>query len=359
MSYAARRRRALERAGKAALDALLVAAQPDLRYLTGFTGSAGALALWKGRACLFTDGRYTEQAKAEAKGVALRIERRPAHLAALAWLRAQAVGRCGFDATQTTVAALETMRGSVRGGRALLRPVKALVADLREIKDPAEIEVMRSAAAMGDRLFDRMLEEMRPGLTERAVAEMLEREARRLGAEGMSFETIIASGPRSSLPHGRASEAKLPRRGFVTMDFGVVYEGYCSDMTRTVHLGRPDQEQRDVYHSVLDAQMKAVAATRAGVAAGDVDMAARKTLEEAGLAEWFTHSTGHGVGLEIHEGPRLAMQQTQTLTKGMVITIEPGVYLPGRFGVRIEDMLLVTAKGSEVLTTSTKALIEL
>ena len=359
MSYAARRRRALERVGEAGLGALLVGAQPDVRYLTGFTGSAGALVLGRGGSCLFTDGRYTEQAKAETKGVPVRIERRPAMLAAVAWVREMGVPRCGFEATQTTVAALDGMRKSVRGGRAMLRPVNALVARLREIKDVGEIETMRAAAAIGDRLFAMMLERLRPGVTEVAMAEVLEREARRLGAEGMSFETIVASGERSALPHGRASEAKLPRRGFVTLDFGVIYKGYCSDMTRTVHLGRPDPAGRDVYHSVLEAQLAAIRVTRAGLAAAEVDRAAREVLDQAGVGEFFTHSTGHGVGLEIHEGPRLAMQQTQVLEKGMVITIEPGVYLSGRFGVRIEDMLLVTTKGSEVLTASTKALIEL
>ena len=342
-------------------DALLIATQPDLRYLTGFTGSTGALALRRGGACLFTDGRYTEQARTEARGVGLRIERRPASQAAIEWMHEQGVQRCGFDATQTTVAALETMRRGVprRGGSKFFVAMNAPIAGLREIKERDETELMRAAAAIGDWLFAKMLGELRPGVSEREMAEVLEREARRMGAEAMSFETIVASGERSAMPHGRASEAKLPRRGFVTLDFGVVYRGYCSDMTRTVHLGRPDQEHRDVYHSVLDAQIRAVAATRAGIAAGDVDAAARNTLEQAGLGEFFTHSTGHGVGLEIHEGPRLAMKQTQILRKGMVVTVEPGVYLPRRFGVRIEDMLLVTTKGSELLTTSTKALIEL
>jgi Xaa-Pro aminopeptidase len=180
------------------------------------------------------------------------------------------------------------------------------------------------------------------------------------GAEGMSFETIVAGGARSALPHGRASQAKLPRRGFVTLDFGVVLGGYCSDMTRTVHMGKASQRERDVYHSVLEAQEAAVAAVKPGVTCGEVDEAARSVLRKAKLAKWFTHSTGHGVGLEIHEGPRIATKQEQVLEPGMVITIEPGVYLPGEFGVRIEDMVLVTAKGGEVLTkASPKAWMEL
>jgi Xaa-Pro aminopeptidase len=179
------------------------------------------------------------------------------------------------------------------------------------------------------------------------------------GAEAMSFPTIVASGERSALPHGTASSAKLPRRGFVTLDFGVVLDGYCSDMTRTVHMGRARPGERDAYEAVLEAQEAGVAAVRAGVSAGDVDEAARGVLRKAGLAEWFTHSTGHGVGLEIHEGPRLAAKQMQRLDAGMVVTIEPGIYMPGKFGVRIEDMVLVTATGGEILTPATKAWIEM
>jgi Xaa-Pro aminopeptidase len=175
----------------------------------------------------------------------------------------------------------------------------------------------------------------------------------------MSFPTIVASGERSALPHGKATTAKLPKRGFVTLDFGVVLDGYCSDMTRTVHLGSASTAERAAYDAVLEAQETAVAAVRAGVSCGDVDEAARGVLRKAKLGQWFTHSTGHGVGLEIHEGPRLAAKQTQRLEAGMVITIEPGVYLPGKFGVRIEDMVRVTAKGGEILTPSTKAWIEL
>jgi Xaa-Pro aminopeptidase len=219
--------------------------------------------------------------------------------------------------------------------------------------------MIRAAASLGCTLFDGMLEYLRPGLTEREVAATLEHRARLAGAEAMSFETIVASGERSALPHGRASAAKLPKQGFVTMDFGVVVDGYMSDMTRTVHLGKARPEERDVYDSVLEAQEAAVSVVAPGVTAGEVDEAARSVLRRAKLDEYFTHSTGHGVGLEIHEGPRLAAKQTQALEQGMVITIEPGVYMPGKFGLRIEDMVLVTAAGGEVLTPSVKAWIEL
>ena len=187
----------------------------------------------------------------------------------------------------------------------------------------------------------------------------LEHRARLLGAEGMSFETIVASGARSALPHGRATAAPLPRRGFMTLDFGVILRGYCSDMTRTVYLGRPRGNERNAYNAVLEAQEAAVDAVGPGVSCADVDEAARSILRRAGLAEAFSHSTGHGVGLEIHEPPRIGAGQTTRLHAGMVVTIEPGIYLAGRFGIRIEDMVAVTRAGGQVLTPAPKALIEL
>ncbi len=180
-----------------------------------------------------------------------------------------------------------------------------------------------------------------------------------MGAEGMSFETIVASGVRSAMPHGRATAAPLPRRGFVTLDFGIIHKGYCSDMTRTVFLGKPKPGERKAYHAVLEAQETAVSAVAPGVSCAEVDEAARSVLRREGLGEAFSHSTGHGVGLEIHEPPRVGAGQTTRLLPGMVITIEPGVYLAGKFGIRIEDMVAVTRSGGQVLTPAPKALIEL
>ena len=256
------------------------------------------------------------------------------------------------------------MQKAVKGARSSLVaafPAIAapLVAAQRMVKDAAEIERMAAAAALGVRLFEHIVGFMRPGIAENAVAAELEYRARLWGAEAMSFPTIVASGARSAMPHGTASEAKLPRRGFVTLDFGVILNGYCSDMTRTVHLGRATAREREAYDAVLAAQENAVAAVSAGVKAGDVDEAARSVLREAKLAEYFTHSTGHGVGLEIHESPRIAMAQQALLTKGMVITIEPGIYIPGAFGLRIEDTVVVERRGCRVLTPATKAWIEL
>ena len=274
---------------------------------------------------------------------------------------ARGVRRCGIEETRTTLAEWKDLRLLVpaKDRRRIFTPVRDLVASLRKVKDAGEIECMRQAAAIGDQLFRSILHKLVPGRSEQEIADELFTEAKQRGGEGMSFETIVASGERSALPHGRASACRLPQRGFVTLDFGVLHRGYCSDMTRTVHLGRLTSHERAVYDSVLEAQQKAVLATRPGVQAQSVDGAARGVLEAAGLADRFTHSTGHGVGLEIHESPRIAMRQTEVLAKGMVVTIEPGVYLPKQFGVRIEDMLLLTTGGNELLTRSTKALIEL
>jgi len=361
-------------AGGEAVAGLLVTHLPDVRYLCGFTGSNAALAVTKRGLRLFTDGRYTAQAAEEIKaggsGVKVEIVPSAASVAAIQWLAAQVAsegvsGSVGFDDGHTSVADLERLRSALptKLRRKLLVAVSAPVEPLRWLKDEDEIATMAEAARLGCALFDHMLGFIEPGLTEVAVAAELEYQARLRGAEGMSFETIVASGTRSALPHGRASHARLPRRGFVTLDFRVILKGYCSDMTRTVCLGKPSGRERQVYEAVLESQLAAVAAVAAGVETSAVDEAARSVLREVGLAEAFSHSTGHGVGIEIHEGPRIGAAQNgkpgPKLAPGMVITIEPGVYFPGEFGVRIEDMVVVRRGGGDVLTDSPKALIEL
>jgi Xaa-Pro aminopeptidase len=352
----------MKAAQAAGVDALLVTHPADVRYLSGFTGSSAALAIAGGRAVLFTDGRYKTQARAETSGLRVVVEQKAAAILAVEWLAENGVVRCGFDAAHMSVAALESLRAALAGSkrRGFFVATEGLVARLRQVKDEDEAGRMRRVAALGCKLFEQVLPFVTAGAVESAVAAQLEFQARLAGAEAMSFETIVASGERSALPHGKASAAKLPKRGFCTMDFGVVLEGYCSDMTRTVHLGKASQREWDVYHSVLEAQVAAVEIVTPGVTCGEVDEAARSVLRKAKLDKYFSHSTGHGVGLEIHEGPRVASKQKQVLEPGMVITIEPGVYLPGEFGIRIEDTLLVTASGSEVLTAaSPKAWMEL
>jgi Xaa-Pro aminopeptidase len=353
-------RRRMTRAG---IPALVVTHLPDVRYLSGFTGSNAALAVTRRVARLFTDGRYVIQAGEEVSAARVEIVTSSPAVSAVQWLAAQpGVATVGFDPARTTVAELARWRAGLpsRLRRRFFTSLSAsLVEDLRTLKDEDELALMAEAALAGCKLFERILKTIRPGVRELDVAAELEHQARLLGAEGMSFETIAASGARSALPHGRATANPLPRRGFLTLDFGVILKGYCSDMTRTVYLGKPTAEERRAYAAVLEAQEAAAAAVSAGVSCGDVDEAARSILRREGLAEAFTHSTGHGVGLEIHEPPRVGSGQTTMLQPGMVITIEPGIYLEGRFGIRIEDMVAVTRTGGQVLTPAPKALIEL
>jgi Xaa-Pro aminopeptidase len=348
---------------KTGLSGLLVTHLPDLRYLSGFTGSSAALAVTRRAARLFTDGRYTAQAADEVKSAKAQIISGAPAVAAVQWLAAQpGAETAGFDPAWTSVAELTRLKAALPSKlrRAFLSPLAApLVEPLRNIKDEEELAVMSEAALVGCSLFEHILGFLRPGLKEVEVAAELEYKARLLGAEGMSFETIVASGVRSALPHGRATDTRLPRKGFVTLDFGIILRGYCSDMTRTVYLGKPKPRERAAYEAVLEAQEAGVVAVRPGASCGEVDEAARGVLRKAGLAEAFSHSTGHGVGLEIHESPRIGAGQKSRLQVGMVVTIEPGIYLPGQFGIRIEDMVAVALAGGRVLTPSPKALIEL
>jgi Xaa-Pro aminopeptidase len=352
-----------------AAPSLLLTHLPDVRYLCGFTGSNAALAVTPEQAVLFTDGRYTTQAREQTVGARVRIAKRPGISAlkeAVEHLAGTGVEQIAYDPAQTTVAMLDTIEQALPGKRTasarrrFLKPLaESPVAALRLIKDAEELAKMETAALTGCRIFDALLPHIEPGIPEREIAAELEFFARSFGADAMSFETIVASGPRSALPHGHASDQPLPRRGFLTLDFGVILGGYCSDMTRTVHLGRAGNDEQFAYDAVLGAQQAAVDRVRAGVSCAEVDEAARSVLRRAKLAKYFTHSTGHGVGIEIHEAPRIGAKQTQVLEPGMVITIEPGVYLPGKFGIRIEDTVVVEEHGCRVLTPTTKALIEL
>jgi Xaa-Pro aminopeptidase len=345
------------------LDALLVTHLPNIRYLCGFTGTSGALAIGETSAVFLTDGRYSEQARAEVQGARVVIARKPPLAAAADWLlqNKDELGRkkprrLGIEGEHLTVAGRSQLASLLRS-EFRLRETRGLVERARLVKDAKEIELLRAAVALGASLFDRALEVIRPGATESEVAAEMEYAARRAGAEEMAFPTIIAAGKRSALPHGRASRAVIPSSGFVVCDFGVILSGYCSDRTRTVHVGRPTAEARRMYEAVREAQAAAIATVKAGASVGVVDQAARNVLKKKGLARHFTHSTGHGVGLEIHEPPRIAAGQPEILRPGMVITIEPGVYIAGDGGVRIEDMVVVSEQGCEVLTPTSKELI--
>lgn len=364
MDYRTRQQRLRSSLAAQKLSALLVTHLPNVRYLTGFTGSSGALLVpAKGTPSFFTDGRYTDQASEEVKGAKIRITSTGA-LRAAAEAAAKLKGSVGFEAQKTSVAEFQALKKLVPR----LKPTTDMVEKLRWIKDEGEMRLIRSAIDLASRVFDAVVPEVTPGVLESALAAEIEYMSKRLGAAGMSFDTIVASGKRSALPHGRASNTPVAAKGFVIFDFGVIVDGYCSDMTRTVHVGRTDKRAERVYSAVLEAQLAGIKAVKAGVETSQVDQAARRVLEKAGLGGYFTHSTGHGVGLEIHESPGLRKKpkaagiknvKADRLQAGMVITIEPGVYIPGWGGVRIEDMVLVTDSGCEVLTPTAKELVVL
>jgi Xaa-Pro aminopeptidase len=370
MDYKSRQQRLRAALPNTRLDALLVTHLPNVRYLCGFTGSSAVLVLTKDQSVFFSDGRYIAQAKDEVRNSRIVIGTKAPMLSAAAWLLANGprfAGRgapkshnlcIGIESEHLTVSARARL-SKILGAAFKLKESPPLIEQARMVKDPEETRLIRAAVRMGASLFDHVLETIRPGVIETEVAAELEFAARMAGAEQMSFPTIIASGKRSALPHGVASWAKIPAKGFVVCDFGVILAGYCSDMTRTVHAGNPTAEARHAYESVRLAQLAAVKAVKPGISVAEVDKAARKLLKEEGLDKYFSHSTGHGVGLEIHESPRIAAGQADLLKPGMVITVEPGVYIPGKFGVRIEDMVLVTKTGCEVLTPTSKELITL
>lgn len=347
------------RLGEAGLPALLVTAPANRRYLSGFKGSSGFLLVTPDRQVLVTDFRYEEASAAEAPAFERLIYRKEQELkeALQRLVREAGVSRLGFEAAHLTVVRHRWFAETLPG--VALAPSERVVEGLRLVKDAGEIARARRAMALAEEAFARLLPEVRPGRSERELALELEFTMRRLGADGPSFECIVASGPRSSLPHGAPTDRRLERGDLVLFDFGAVFEGYCSDTTRTVVLGPPDPRQEEVHGLVLAAHRAAAAAVRAGVTAGEVDRAARSVIEAAGYGERFGHGTGHGLGLEVHEEPRLGPEREETLAAGMLVTIEPGIYLPGWGGVRIEDTVLVTEDGCESLNTTPKDLLSL
>ena len=362
MDYASRQSRLAAEIRNKKISCLLITHLPNVRYLCGFSGSSGALLLVAGRRghslTFFTDGRYTQQAGDEVQGAKIVIAGKPALFAAVERALKSSTEALGFEAEYLPYASFQQLRSLTRG-QLRLKPAAGLVEQLRIRKDAEEVERIRSAVQLGSDLFPAALSAIRPGVAETEVAAALELNARRAGADGMSFETIVAAGVRSALPHGRASKQAIPASGFIILDYGVILAGYCSDMTRTVHVGPVSAEHRRMYEAVHEAQVAGIQAVRPGVETGEVDRAGREILKSAGYDAYFTHSTGHGVGLEIHEQPRLAKGQKQKLEPGMVVTIEPGIYVPGDGGVRIEDMVLVTDSGRQVLTPTSKELITL
>ncbi|GGL86299.1 M24 family metallopeptidase [Nakamurella endophytica] len=367
--YAARRGRLAASAAAAGIDALLVTNLLNVRYLTGFTGSNGALLLAAegstvagGEPAVFcTDGRYLTQSAAQVPDLRREIDR-PSDVA----LARQASGRLGFEAAAVTVAAHAALAAATG---AELVPTQGLVEELRAVKDAGEIESLRRACAVADRALAELLAAggVRAGRTEREIGLDLDQRMRLLGADGPSFETIVAAGAHSAVPHHRPTGAELAAGDLVKFDFGAEVDGYHSDMTRTFVLGRPADWQREIHDVVLQAQQAGRRAAVVGATGGAVDAAARDLVTAAGYGDAFLHGLGHGVGLEIHEAPGLARGLTGIIAADMCVTVEPGVYLAGRGGVRIEDSGVVRGParpgqpepGYEVLTTTPRELLQL
>lgn len=338
----------------AGVDAIIITRPENRRYVSGFTGSAGTLVVSQTRSYLLTDFRYIEQATAQAPEFEIIRIGEPGKDALRDLLQADEIKTLGFEQDYVSYAEYEQLKQRLP---VELVPLSGIVEKLRLIKDEEEVAHMQRATKIAEAAFEQVLPEIKAGRTELEIALDLEFAMRRLGAEGMAFPIISASGPRSSLPHGRPTERVLEVGDFLTLDFGAISGGYCSDMTRTVVLGQPSEKQLDIYNIVLEAQLAAQAAVRPGLQGKEVDQVARDIIAAAGYGDYFGHGLGHGVGLQVHEGPRAGKTSEDVLQPGMIVTIEPGIYLPDFGGVRIEDMVLVTATGHQNFNSLSKELI--
>lgn len=364
LTYEHRVERVARRLDDLGLGALLVTNPENRRYLSGFTGhddgadSAGALLIAGTRVTLITDGRYTEQAAGECPG--MRVVKRDGSMTSLAaqLLRESGAARVGFEATHLTVALrddLDAALASGEGDRPELVPTRQLVERLRVVKDAEELAAIERAVAITDETFLHLTGYLQPGLTERQVAREIERYMLEQGADGLAFDSIVASGPNAALPHATPTDRALALGEPIILDMGARYAGYCSDMTRTVCLGEPGEEAQRVYDAVLRAQESCSRGLRPGLNGKEADALARDSLMQDGYGERYLHGTGHGLGLEIHEDPQLRKAgEEYVLEPGMVVTVEPGAYISGWGGVRIEDTAVLTEEGVRVLTKSPK-----
>jgi Xaa-Pro aminopeptidase len=343
---------------RAKIDALLITSPANWYYLTGFTGESGALVVLRKGASLITDGRFMVQGRAEASGVRILQQKGSLFESVGQFLKDAHSNRVGFDPSQVTVGQLQSLR-RVAGARVRWIPALGQVESLRMRKDAAELAQMRRAAILAGEVVQQAIGLLKPGIREFDVGAEIEYQMRKKGASGPAFETIVAFGERAALPHARPTAKRLRKNELVVLDLGVILGHYCSDITRTVIVGKASARIRGWYKAVLEAQTAAIAAVHDGAACGDVDAAARQVLAGYHLDRYFVHSTGHGLGLEVHEDPRVARGQKQRLVSGNVITIEPGVYVEGVGGIRIEDDVAVHADRTEILTRIPRDLIEL
>jgi len=347
-------REQLERRGA---DALIIASDVNRRYVSGFTGTAGYVVVTGSGSYLLTDFRYMTQAPQQAEGFKV-VEHAPDFMeTARELLAADGVKRLGFEQDHVTFADYTGWKEKLEGIE--LVPLGGVVEELRMVKDADELAVMKEAAAIADAAFAHILGFLKPGLKETDVALELEFFMRKNGAQSTSFDTIVASGERSALPHGVASGRVIAADEFVKLDYGAYYNGYCSDITRTVVVGYPTDKHREIYKIVLEAQQHALANIRPGMTGREADALTRDIITRYGYGGFFGHGTGHGLGMEIHEAPRLSLRSDTVLIPGMTVTVEPGIYLPGFGGVRIEDDVVITEDGISIITSSPKELIVL
>ena len=341
------------------VESVLITSDINRRYFTGMKSSAGTVLAFRNKAYLLIDFRYIEKARETVKTAEV-IETKELYKEISALLRQEGVKNLAIEAMDVTVSRLNVMKKHLKCVDIIETDVLSnSINKLRMIKDEEEMEYIRKAQEIAESAFDDILGFVKEGVTEREIALELDRLMLEKGAEGISFDTIALAGENTSMPHGVPSDKKVKKGEFVLMDFGAVYNGYHSDMTRTVCVGTPDEEMEKIYNIVLTAQEKAIAAAKAGISGKELDGIARRHICDAGYGEYFGHSLGHGVGLEIHEQPNAAPSYEKNLEKGTVITIEPGIYIAGKFGVRIEDFVILTENGCINLTKSAKNIISL
>lgn len=336
------------------MDAMLVTSQYNLRYVSNFTGTTGLAVITQEEAFFVTDFRYTQQAASQAQGFQIIQNKGPIFDEVKKIAEEKGLASMGFEDAILSFRSVEDLEDLVTCD---LIPASGIIEELREVKDEDEIRTISRACEIADAGFLFILDHIRPGVSEIEIANRLDFHMRELGASGVSFETIVASGIRSAMPHGVASPKLIEKGDFVTLDFGCYYNGYVSDMTRTVSVGQPHAELKKIYEIVLAAQLRVNAAAKAGMSGIEVDSVAREYITEHGYGDAFGHSNGHGIGLEIHEGPNTSQKAGKVLVPGNVITNEPGIYLAGLGGVRIEDDLVIRANSNEILTHSPKELI--
>jgi len=352
-----RRRDIAARLSQLKADALLVSAPANVRYLSDYTGSNGLVLLLPSETHFFTDPRYEISARQNIAGH-VHIVKGPLTASVIQVIKRKRLKKIGFESGWTQYDAYQRLKEGLPLGVSLV-PVGRIIEERRMVKSPGEIDTIRRSVNLNSEAFSRVLKRLRPGVRELDVAAEIEFQMKMLGAEKPSFDTIIAAGPHSALPHSHPTGHQIGANELLLIDMGASLEGYASDMTRVIHLGPPPKKIREMYRAVLEAQLAGIAAVREGTTAGKVDTATRNVLKKHKLDKAFVHSTGHGLGLEIHEPPRLGKKDKTRLQAGMAITIEPGVYIEGLAGIRIEDTVLVTRNGCEVLTPTSKEFVHL